>query len=313
MWHPAVRYYEIFAEDGTHVGSFYTDWFPRKEKRQGAWMNDFITGGPRAGRLRAPPGSDLRQLHAARRRRAGAADAPGGARPPSTSSGTCSTTARPGWPFPAAAGINVAWDWVELPSQFMENWCWEREALDLFARHHETGEPFPEELFQRMVAARRYMGGWAQMRQLSFGTVDLDLHDELAPALRVRPAASPVTTPDLDEEQGEQVMAFTRRRFRDFAPTDRFADLHSLTSFTHLFSGGYAAGYYSYLWSEVLDADVFTRFRTEGIFNRETGRALRGGHSVAGRLRRPRPLFREFMGRDPDPTALLERNLGPLE
>src|SRR5690606_28136726 len=124
-------------------------------------------------------------------------------------------------------------------------------------RHYRTGAPLPEDLYQRMVAARRFMGGWQQMRQLSFGTVDLALHREFA------------RRPDRNEDA---VMEFGRERFRAFSPSDAFADLHILTSFTHLFSGGYAAGYYSYLWSEVLDADAFTRFREEGIFNLRTGR-----------------------------------------
>ncbi len=305
VWHPEVRHYAIFAEDGTHVGSFYTDWYPRKEKRQGAWMNDFITGGP-AGDGFSPHLGTI----------CGNFTPPDGDVPPLLTHREVETTfhefghllhhCTSRVEISARAGINVAWDWVELPSQLMENWCWEREALDLFARHHETGEPFPDALFRKLVAARRYMGGWAQMRQLSFGTVDLALHDELAPKLRAE------GNPDeaLDREQGSQVMAFARAHFRSFSPADRFADLHALTSFTHLFAGGYASGYYSYLWSEVLDADVFTRFREAGIFDRATGRRYVECILSRGDSEEPDVLFREFMGRDPDPTALLERNLG---
>jgi len=209
----------------------------------------------------------------------------------------------------ARAGINVAWDWVELPSQLMENWCWEREALALFAHHYETHERFPDDLLEKLVAARRFMGGWAQMRQLSFGTVDLALHDQLAPRLRLE--AGTEADPALDAAQGEMVMAFTREHFEAFSPNPHFAEIHSLPSFTHLFVNGYAAGYYSYLWSEVLDADAFTRFRDEGVFNRATGRAYVDAILSRGDSDDPERLFREFMGRDPDPRALLERNLGP--
>ncbi len=309
VWHPSVRFYEIFAEDDTHMGSFYTDWFPRKEKRQGAWMNNFVTGGPRDGCFAPHLGVIC-----------GNFTPPEGGNPALLTHREVETTfhefghllhhCTSRVEIPGRAGINVAWDWVELPSQFMENWCWERDALDLFARHHETGVPFPEELFQRLVAARRFMGGWAQMRQLSFGTVDLDLHDTLAPKLRAEVVNG--SDDDVDLTQGREVMAFTRERFLPFSPAERFADLHSLTSFTHLFSGGYAAGYYSYLWSEVLDADVFTRFRKEGIFNRRTGRAYVDSILSRGDSADPDMLFREFMGRDPDPEALFERNLGAL-
>ncbi|MEJ2541709.1 MAG: M3 family metallopeptidase, partial [Gemmatimonadota bacterium] len=200
-------------------------------------------------------------------------------------------------PVRALGGLNVAWDWVELPSQFMENWTWEREALDLFARHWETNEPLPDELYQRMLAARRFLGGWGQMRQLSFGTVDLALHTEFAP----RAAEATV----------EEAMEFGRTRFLPFSVDEEFADHHILTAFSHLFSGGYAAGYYSYLWSEVLDADAFGRFQEEGIFNRETGQAYMDAILSRGDSEDPETLFREFMGRDPDPEALIRRNLGP--
>jgi oligopeptidase A len=345
VWHEDVRFYEIFDEDDVLLGAFYTDWFPRKEKRQGAWMNNFVTGGPRddgfaphlgvmCGNFTPPEGdTDALLTH----------------REVQTTFHEfghllhhCTSRVE----IPSRAGIHVAWDWVELPSQLMENWTWEREALDLFARHHETGEPFPDDLFERMVAARRFMGGWAQMRQLSLGTVDLALHLELAPALRAefvsatnegengahatvesdasvevggaaevesRPEVeSPAEVEAIDIRQGERAMTFGQERFADFAPDPSFAELHILTSFTHLFSGGYAAGYYSYLWSEVLDADVFTRFRDEGIFNRDTGRDYVDAVLSRGDSADPDDLFVEFMGRGPDADALLERNLGPL-
>jgi len=350
VWHPDVGYYEIFDEDGTLLGAFYTDWFPRKEKRQGAWMNNFITGGPRADGFAPHLGVICANF-----------TPPDGDAPALLTHREVETTfhefghllhhCASKVEIASRAGINVAWDWVELPSQLMENWTWEREALDLFARHHRTGEPLPDDMFRRLHAARRFMGGWAQMRQISFGTVDLALHEELAPKLRgsVQTALPPDREPgeglpgnrptELKEggegaravgrqersqggrkvtewneawlvRESEHVMRFARDRFLEFSPSPRFAELHGLTSFTHLFSGGYAAGYYSYLWSEVLDADVFTRFRSEGIFNRETGRAYVAAILSRGDSADPVELFREFMGRDPDSAALLERNLG---
>lgn len=309
VWHDSVRFYEIFDEDDTLVGAFYTDWFPRKEKRQGAWMNNFVTGGP---------GEDGFEPHLGVI--CGNFTPPDDERPALLTHREVETmfhefghllhhcTSRV--EIPSRAGIHVAWDWVELPSQLMENWTWEREALDLLAKHHETGERFPDELFERMVAARRYMGGWAQMRQLSLGTVDLALHQELAPELRANSGTEGSTASDAD--QGDQVMCFGEARFADFAPDPRFARLHILTCFTHLFSGGYAAGYYSYLWSEVLDADAFTRFKREGIFNRETGRSYVDSILSRGDSADPGDLFVEFMDRAPDPEALLARNLGAL-
>lgn len=307
VWHPDVRFYEIFSEDGTHVGSFYTDWFPRREKRPGAWMNDFITGGPNRDGFRPHLGAIC-----------------GNFTPPEGDQAALLTHREVETTFhefghllhhctsrveiAARAGINVAWDWVELPSQLMENWCWEREALDLVSGHHETGEPLPDDVFRKMEAARRFMGGWAQMRQLSFGTLDLALHDALAP--RLRASAGDAGDDGIDAAQAPEVMTFAREHLQAFLPSEGFADLHSLTSFTHLFSGGYAAGYYSYLWSEVLDADVFTRFREEGVFNPGTGRAYVDAILSMGDAEDPEVLFRRFMGRDPDPAALLARNLG---
>ena len=304
VWHADVRYYELLDEAGMVVGAFYADWFPRKEKRGGAWMNDLITGGPRERGFEphlgvvcgnfTPPDGDFPSLLTHREVMTAFHEF-----------GHLLHHCASRVPIPSRAGINVAWDWVELPSQLMENWTWERDALDLFARHHESGEPLPDQLYERMQAARRFGSGLQQMRQLSFGTVDLLLHDDLAPLLRAR------ATGETDGAQADTVMSFARDAFLPFVPAPSFAEGHSLTSFTHLFSGGYAAGYYSYLWSEVLDADVFTRFQREGVFNRETGRAYVDTILSRGDSADPDELFREFMGRDPDPGALLERNLGP--
>ncbi|MGD8728569.1 MAG: M3 family metallopeptidase, partial [Gemmatimonadota bacterium] len=309
VWHEDVRYFEIFDDEtGEMLGAFYTDWFPRTEKREGAWMNNFITGGPRPAGFAPHLGVIC-----------GNFTPPDGDRPALLTHREVQTTfhefghllhhCTSRVEIPSRAGINVAWDWVELPSQLMENWTWEREALNLFANHWETGEPLPDELFERMIAARRFMGGWSQMRQLSLGTVDLALHGELAPKLRQEAEAD---GPDIDETQADEVMRFAEERFGEFVPEPRFARFHQITSFNHLFAGGYAAAYYSYLWSEVLDADVFTRFQREGIFNRQTGRAYVESILSRGDSEDPDELFVEFMGRGPDPEALLTRNLGTL-
>jgi len=297
VWHPEVRYYEIHDEAGVHRGSFYTDWFPRPEKRQGAWMNNFITGGPRedggfdphlgviCGNF-TPAGDETPALLTHRE-----------VQTIFHEFGHLLHHCTSDVPVRALAGINVAWDFVELPSQIMENWTLERDALTLFARHWETDEPLPEELFERLERARRFMGGWAQMRQISFGSVDLDLHTEYAPRAA--------------EADPDEVMDFVEERIAAFSVDAEFAGTQNFTAFTHLFSGGYAAGYYSYLWAEVLDADAFTRFQREGVFDREVGRAYVASILSRGDSAPPEELFREFMGRDPDPEALIQRNLGP--
>jgi oligopeptidase A len=190
------------------------------------------------------------------------------------------------------AGTSVAWDFVELPSQIMENWCWEREALDLFARHYQTGGAIPEDLFQKMVNARTYRGANMQMRQLGFGFVDLKLHREYDPA------------------RDGDVIEYARNAIQPFAAAKLPSDYAMIAGFTHLFSSpvGYGAGYYSYKWAEVLDADAFTRFRDEGIFSPEAGAAFREHILSKGDSEDPAELYRKFMGREPDPDALLLRS-----
>ncbi len=294
VWHEDVGFYELHDEEGTHLGSFYTDWFPRETKRAGAWMNSLITGGPAEAAFDPHLGLVVANF-----------TPPRDGRPALLTHREVQTIFHEFGHLlhhllsrvevAERAGTNVPRDWVELPSQILENWTWERQALDLFARHHETGKAIPESLYHKMMAARTFMEANGQMRQLSFGTVDLALHIEFDPT------------------GSENVIAFGNRVMEPFAIRPEFAHNHFLAAFGHVFAGGYAAGYYSYKWSEVLDADAFTRFKREGIFNRETGRAFVAAVLSRGDSADPRELFREFMGRDPDVGALIERNLGPLE
>ena len=293
-WHPDVRYYELRDREGTPLGGFYMDLFPRPEKRQGAWMNDFVYGGP------TPDGGFSPHLGVI------CANLPPGSgdRPALLTHRDVETlfhefghllhhlTSRV--PIPARGGVNVAWDWVELPSQLLQNWTWEREALDLFAHHWKTGERLPDAILERMLRARRFMGGWRQMRQLALGTLDLAVHTEYDP-----------------ERHGSPV-SWVSDLLEPLSPSRRFAEAHPLPAFLHIFSGGYAASYYSYLWSEVLEADLFTRFRDVGVFDPDTGQEYLDTILSAGDEAEPELLFRRFMGRDPDPEALIARNLGEI-
>lgn len=291
VWHPEVHLWEMHDESGALLGSFYTDWYPRESKRAGAWMNGLIVGGPR------PDGWEAHLALIAAN-----VSPPEEGRPALLTHREVETVFHEFGhmlhhmlsrvEIAALGATQVPADWVELPSQIMENWTWERPALDLFARHWETGEAIPQALFDKMQAARTFMAAHFQMRQLSFGTVDLDLHVAYDPA------------------SGEDPVERAKGVLGRFSHRPEFAQDSFITSFSHIFSGGYSAGYYSYMWSEVLDADAFSRFEREGLFNRETGRAFVDCVLSRGDDTDPDELFREFMGRDPDPEALLRRNLG---
>lgn len=288
-WDAAVRYYRVEdAGSGELLGGFYTDWFPRENKRGGAWMDSLVTGDPNLG---------LPHLGLI----CGNLTPPVEARPSLLTLREVETIFHEFGhllhhvlsrvPVRSLSGTNVPWDFVELPSQIMENWVMEREALNTFARHYQTGEPIPPELFEKMRRAKTFRSANAQMRQLGFSMMDLTLHREFHGAT------------------GEDVIAHAHRILSQFTPVPLPADYGMVASFTHLFASpvAYGAGYYSYKWAEVLDADAFTRFQKEGIFSASAGYAFRKSILEQGDSQDPLALYRGFMGREPDANALLKR------
>jgi oligopeptidase A len=290
IWHPDVRFYEIRDGEGALRGQFYLDLYARAKKRGGAWMDDCrVRRRKGAGDVQTPVAYLTCNF-----------SAPVGGKPALLTHDEVETLFHEFGhglhhmltrvDYPAVAGINgVPWDAVELPSQFMENWCWEREALDLFAAHHESGEKLPQALYEKMLAAKNFQSAMQMVRQLEFSLFDFRLHLEYDSARGGR-------VYEILGEVRDQVAVLKPPAFNRFP-----------NSFGHIFAGGYAAGYYSYKWAEVLSADAFSRFEEEGIFNPETGRSFLTNILEQGGSKDAMELFVAFRGRKPEIDALLRR------
>ncbi|MGL5040670.1 MAG: oligopeptidase A [Aeromonas sp.] len=290
-WHPDVRFYDIFDADDELRGSFYLDLYAREHKQGGAWMDVCL------GRRYRQDGSLQKPVAYLTCNFNGPVD---GKPALFTHNEVVTLFHEFGHGIhhmltqidvAGVAGINgVAWDAVELPSQFLENWCWESEALAFISGHYETGEPLPADLLEKMLTARNFQAAMQMLRQLEFALFDFRLHQEFDPA-------NPARLATLLAEVRAQVAVMTPPVFNRFQ-----------NSFSHIFAGGYAAGYYSYKWAEVLSADAYARFEEEGIFNPATGQSFLKNILEQGGSKEPMELFRAFRGREPKVDALLRHS-----
>ena len=292
VWHPDVKFYRILDAKGELRGSFYLDLYARAKKRGGAWMDVCQDRLWRAdGSLQHPVAYLTCNFNK-----------PVGGKPALFTHDEVVTLFHEFGhglhhmlskvDASAVAGIHgVPWDAVELPSQFMENWCWAPEALQVISGHYETGEPLPQQLLDKMLAAKNFQSAMFLVRQLEFALFDFRLHAEYQPELGGR-------VQQLLDEVRAEVSVIVPPRFNRFQH-----------SFSHIFAGGYGAGYYSYLWAEVLSADAFSRFEEEGVFNAKTGADFLACILERGGSAEPMELFKAFRGREPSNAALL-RHMG---
>ena len=285
-YHPDVKVFEVTEESGQHLALLYLDFFPRESKRGGAWMTSFRELSCKDGIEKRPFVSIVTNF-----------TKPSASTPSLLTFYEVTTFLHEfghalhgimaEGRYKSLTGTNVVRDFVELPSQLMENWAYEPEYLETFARHWQTGELIPVQYIDRIVAARNFLAGYSQVRQLQFGIVDMAWHDASA--------------------KSDDVVAFEQEKLRPAAVLPIVPGIAFSPSFNHIFSGGYAAGYYSYKWAEVLEADAFAYFKEKGVFSREAASRFRKevlsrGGSVDADI-----LYRNFRGRDPQPDALLEK------
>ena len=289
VYHPDVKAYEVFDKDGSYLAVFYADFHPRKGKQGGAWMTEYqgqwIT---KKGENVRPHVSVVMNL-----------TKPTDEKPALLTLGEVETFLHEfghslhgmfaNTRFESLSGTNVWWDFVELPSQFMENFAVEKDFLRTFAFHYETGEPLPDELIRRIVKSRNFMAATACLRQVSFGLLDMAYYTQR-------------------DEFTADIPTFEKRAWKKAILGEQLKDTCMTVQFSHIMAGGYAAGYYSYKWAEVLDADAFSVFKRHGIFDRKTAQSFRDNILSKGGTEHPMTLYKRFRGGEPTIDALLKRN-----
>ena len=287
IWHEDVKAFDVTdTKTGDFIGTFYTDFHPRSGKRPGAWMTSYRAQGRFNGTVERPVIAIVCNF-----------TKPTPDTPSLLSHGEVTTLfhemghAVHGLlsqvTYRSLAGTNVLWDFVELPSQVQENWCYERETLDKFAAHYESGDKIPEDLFQKLRSAKNFMNGWGGLRQASLGMVDMAWH-----------SADPTDVKD--------AAVFEDDLLKDVRFFPRYGGPTS-TAFSHIFAGGYSAGYYSYKWAEVLDADTFEAFLENGLYDQDTAQKYKREILEKGGSAKPDVLYKNFRGRDADTNALFRR------
>lgn len=289
VYHPDVKAYEVFDKDGSYLAVFYADFYPREGKQGGAWMTEFQGQYiNKEGENTRPHVSVVMNF-----------TKPTAQKPALLTLGEVETFLHEfghslhgmlsNCRFESLSGTNVWWDFVEMPSQFMENYSVEKDFLRTFAVHYQTGEPLPDELIERIVRSRNFNVATACLRQVSFGLLDMAYYTQI-------------------KEFTEDIIPFEKKAWKDAIITEQIPDTCMTVQFSHIMAGGYAAGYYSYKWAEVLDADAFSLFKENGIFDQKTAQSFRDNILSRGGTEHPMTLYKRFRGQEPTINALLERN-----
>lgn len=287
VYNPEVKAYEVYDGDGKFLAIFYGDYFPRPGKRAGAWMNGIRGQEVIDGKNVRPHVVNVCNF-----------TRPTDTKPSLLTFNEVTTLFHEfghglhgmlaNGKYQSLSGTSVAWDFVELPSQVMENWAYESEALRLFAKHYQTGETIPQELIDKIRASQNFLAGIANLRQVRLGMTDMYWHSQ--------------------KPTGESVSEVEKKIDAKTNPFPTVSGTALSPAFSHIFAGGYSSGYYSYKWSEVLDADAFEAFKEKGIFNKEVADKFRKNVLEKGGSEKPMDLYKKFRGREPSPQAMLRRS-----